>query len=443
MRCTLSVLCCVLSLACCCTASVAAAQDAAAHRIPELIVDVDVNDEAYERQRPLTEDDIKTLVTQLKQNGCQTLLVRCGFLGLLPYHTELSYPVHFDAEHARANYAPFLGDLNQFLASEAQWCARYAQALEQLNPPEVFIRHCHAQGMKVLVWLDIFDDGYPGFRSKFLDEHPQCQWVGRDGTTHFKGLMDYSWPEARAYRVAQAKELLDWGADGVHCSTSSHCRHLPNTHEPDFYGYSQPIVDAFQQAHGVDLRTATEFDKAAWHDLKGQAMVQLYRELAALCHSRGKELWIGLQIGHYTQFPVDPHFSTNVVARFTNHWKTLVDERIADAFIVGDYELMTQPDLPYWTAKPDIVRQNGEDLFSWAAREYQPYCRGKTKLYLFSEWLSNIEPQLRFIAEAARKYDFDGVDVHEAANLEFPSTANMALLKAMSESWQARTPAPQ
>lgn len=407
----------------------------------ELIVDVDVNDEVYQRPQPLTEDDIKTLVAQLKQNGCRTLLVRCGFLGLLPYHTQLSHPLQFDVEHAKANHQPFVGELQAYLAHGTNWCGRYAESLRKMNPPAVFIREGHAQGIKVLVWLDIFDDGYPGFRSKFLEEHPQCQWVGRDGKTYFKGLVDYSWPEARAFRVAQAKELLDLGADGVHCSMSSHCRHMTNTHEADYYGFSQPIVDAFKQKYGVDIRTAADFDKAAWHDLKGEAMVQLYRELATLCHSRGKELWVGLQIGKYSQFAVDPHFSTNVVARYTNHWKTLVDEHIADAINVGDYEIMSQPNAEYWAAKPDIVRQNGEDLFSWAAREYQPYCKGKTRLYLFSEWLSDLPGNTRFFADMTRKYAFDGVDVHEAANFE-TKPEDMAVLKAMSDRLRDKPPAP-
>lgn len=73
---------------------------------PELIVDVDVNDEVWLRDHKMTEGDINTLVTQLKRNGCQTLIVRCGCVGFLPYKTDLSYPVGFDAKHARANPAP-------------------------------------------------------------------------------------------------------------------------------------------------------------------------------------------------------------------------------------------------------------------------------------------------------------------------------------------------
>ncbi|MDD4019604.1 MAG: hypothetical protein PHV28_16875, partial [Kiritimatiellae bacterium] len=275
---------------------------------------------------------------------------------------------------------------------------------------------------KAIVWLDIFDDYFPGYKSKFLEEHPHCQWVGKDGKTHFKGLTDYAWPEARAFRVAQACELLDLGADGIHCSTSAHCRHLPNVKEADFYGYSEPVVTAFKAKYGVDIRTAKAFDKAAWHDLKGDMMVQLYRELAVLCHGRGRELWIGLQLGRHTQFSVDPHFSANVVARYSNHWRRLVDEKIVDAFVLGDYEIASSPEHEYWKTKADIQLRQGEDLFAWAAREYQAYCRGKTRLYLFSEWLphdpTGLAKRVRFWSDVTCTNRFDGIDVHEAWNFQ-------------------------
>ncbi|MHB0958035.1 MAG: glycoside hydrolase family 10 protein [Pirellulaceae bacterium] len=398
---------------------------------PELIVDVDINDEVWLRDHAMTETDVKALVANLKQNGCQTLIVRCGCLGLLPYRTDLSYPVGFDAQHARTNPAPaVIADMEAYIAERTIWNQRYAEVIRDINPPAAFIRAGHEQGMKVIAWIDIFDDSFPGYRSKFLDEHPHCQWVGKDGQTYFKGLMDYSWPEARAFRVAQARELLDLGADGIDCSTSAHCRHLPNTHEEDFYGYSQPIVNAFQAQYGVDIRTAEDFDKAAWHDLKGQSMVQLYRDLAQLCHDRGKQLWIGLQFGRYTQFAVDGYFSTNVVARYTNHWKILVDEGLADAFILGDYEPMGEPDIAYWTTKTDIRRREGEDLYAWAAREYQAYCRDKTRLYLWG-----------YAAPAmVVKYRFDGIDIHEAWDYE--SENGWMRLRSIADLFKGQIPSP-
>ena len=427
--------------------TIAATRAGAAEKaLPELIVDVDVNDEVWLRPHKMTEADVSDLVAKLKANGCQTLIVRCGCLGLLPYRTGLSYPAGFDAEHARANPAPgIVKDPDAYVLQRTTWMKRYAEVIRDFDPPTAYIRAGHKQGMKVIAWIDLFDDGFPGFRSKFLDEHPHCQWVGKDGKTYFKGLTDYSWPEARAFRLTQARELLDLGADGIHCSTSAHGRHLPNVQEEDFYGYSEPIKKAFQEKHGIDIRTARDFNKTAWHDLKGEAMVQLYRDLAKLCHGRGKELWIGLQLGRYTHFTADPHFSTNVVVRFTNHWKTLVDEGIADAFILGDYEIMSSPTHPYWRTKRDIQRKSGEDLFAWAAHEYQSYCKGKTRLFLFSEWLpgspSKLEARLRFWADATRKHGFDGIDVHEAWNFE-NNPAHVPLLGAMAERLQGKTQSP-
>ncbi len=390
----------------------------------ELVVDVDVNDEVWLREAPMTESNVDNLVAGFHARGCRKLIVRAGCLGLLPYRTQLTYPMGFDAEHARANPTPQVPDMEEYVTQRSAWNEKYARVIADFNPPEAFVKAGHKRGMKVIIWLDLFDDGFPGYRSKFLDENPHCQWTARDGKTYFQGVTSYAWPEARAFRVAQARELLACGADGIHCSTSSHCRHMPNVQEEDFYGFEQPIVEAYRSKYGVDIRTADDFDKEVWHDVKGQAMVQLYRELAELCHGQGKELWIGLQLGRYTQFSADPHFGTNVVMRFTNHWKTLVDEKIADVFVLGDYEAMSASSQAYWSAKKDIVLNPDEDLYAWAARTYQPYCRGKTKLFLFSEWLpgdvTELENRMTFFAERVRLNGFDGIDVHEAASFEWP-----------------------
>ncbi len=385
---------------------------------PEPVVDIDFNDEVYLRPEPMTEEQVVALVEQLHSHGCRTMLLRMGFLGLLPYRTSLSYPIHFDEADFRARPSFQTQD---YIPIARAWTERYAKVIAAFNPPEVFVREGHKRGMKVIMWLDIFDDGIPGYRSKFLDEHPQCHWTARDGKTYFPGLMSYAWPEARAFRVAQARELLDLGADGIHCSTSAHSRHLPNVHENDFYGFEQPIVDEYQRRYGVDLRTAQQFDHAAWDTIKGEAMNQLYRELARECHARGKELWIGLQLGEYTNLCADPYFGPHVVARYRNLWKALVDEGIADAFNLADYELPSSPEHEYWRAK-GIKLAPGQDLFGWAAQEYGAYCRGRTRLFLFVDWLTGdraaMDTTLQQFADRCLRYGFDGMDIHEAANLE-------------------------
>lgn len=402
---------------------------------PTLIVDIDFNDEVFIRPTPITESQVEELIDSLYKNGVDVLLVRMGYLGYLPYHTNLSYPVGFDEEHARKY--PFTRDsveMEGWIVQRKIWNERYREVLESFNPPEVFIREGHKRGMKVIMWIDIFDDEYSGHRSKFIDENQHCQWTAKDGKTYFNGLISYAWPEARAFRVAQVRELLDLGADGIHCSTSAHCRHLPNIQQDDFYGFEEPVVNEYFTKYGVNIRT-TEFDKKKWHEIKGEFMNHLYRELASECHKRGKEFWIGLQLGDYTTLSADPYFGTNVVARYKNNWKALVDEKAVDAFIVGDYELCSQKNLAYWTVK-NLTFTPSTDLFSWAASYYQPYCKGKVKLYLFGEWLKSCEKdidlQLEQWAQRVLKNGFDGVDIHEAANFENPNS-KMKLLRRLRE----------
>ena len=409
---------------------------------PELIVDIDFNDQVYIRPEPMTEAEVVKLVKDLHDAGTDTLLVRMGYLGLLPYRTELSYPMGFDEEHARKH--PYARNIDPkvfdaYIAKRKQVMANYREILKNYNPPEVFIREGHKLGMKVIIWIDIFDNYYSGYRSKFLEEHPHCQWTARDGKTYFEGLISYAWPESRAFCVAMAKEFLDLGADGIHCSTSCHVRHHPNVQQNDFYGYEQPVVDEYKKLYGVDIRTADDFDKEAWHKVKGGFMNQLYRELAAECHKRDKELWVSLQLGEHTNFASDPHFSANVVARYGNLWKEMVDEKIADAFIVGDYEICTAPpNHPYWKAKTLNPPPQG-DLFSWAAKQYQPYCKDKTKLYIFSEWMPHdpkaLDANMKRWAKRTLDNNFDGINVHEACNFE-PN--KMDILKSFHEQLQGK-----
>jgi hypothetical protein len=90
---------------------------------PELIVDIDFNDEVYIRPEVMTEGQVVDLVEQLYSHGCQTMLLRMGFLGLLPYRTKLSYPVHFDEADFRARPS---GQKEDYIPVAKAWTERYA-----------------------------------------------------------------------------------------------------------------------------------------------------------------------------------------------------------------------------------------------------------------------------------------------------------------------------
>ena len=103
----------IFSLSCCCAAWLWTAAGTAA--LPELAVDVDVNSEVWTREKPMTEADVDEMVGNFHAKGCHTLLVRAGCLGLLPYQTKLTYPMGFDADHARQIPLPWLATWNSTL----------------------------------------------------------------------------------------------------------------------------------------------------------------------------------------------------------------------------------------------------------------------------------------------------------------------------------------
>ena len=162
-----------------------------------VIVDVDFNDEIYLRPAPMRSEEIAGLVDAIADNGADTLVLRVGFLGILPYRTNLGYyPPFFDEEDARKNPpSQFLGSqekLDDWLETRKAWMSRYVDVLKDYNPPEVFIEHARRRNMEIFFWIDIFDDWYPGYLSKFLDENQHCQWTARDGKTYFRGLTSYA-----------------------------------------------------------------------------------------------------------------------------------------------------------------------------------------------------------------------------------------------------------
>jgi hypothetical protein len=404
----------------------------------DLIVHIDFFDEVFIRPEVMTRDDIYTLVGRLAASGTGTIILRTSPAGHFFSATSKAayFPWEFDVDDVRANQ-PY-GELNEqqtrdYVELRKKHIERINEVVLQLNPLELFVRASHEANIKIIAWVDIYDFWFPGYRSKILDTHPEYQWTAKDGKTLFRGLPSYAFSEMRTFIVDMAQELLAMGFDGIHCSTSAHCRHQPHVQCDDFYGFESPVVEEYEKRYGVNIRKSDTFDKEAWQKLKGEYVNQLYQQLADTCHAQWKELWVGLQLGRHTQFS-SPYFGDNAVARYYNDWKVLVDHKTVDAFVVGDYELLTSPGEPYWAKKG---LGNERNLYEWAAREYLDYCRNKTKVYLFGEWLpkdrEKCRQDLATKASQVNQFNFDGIIIHEAAEFEQFVPDGFHLLKEVSE----------
>lgn len=98
----------------------------------EIIIDIDVNDEVWERGirgQDLNREEARTLLTNLSDSGCTTVMIRVGCLGLLPYHTDLTYPMdHFDVDHARKWYVRSFMDQGKTLEEAVKQTEDYIAA---------------------------------------------------------------------------------------------------------------------------------------------------------------------------------------------------------------------------------------------------------------------------------------------------------------------------
>ena len=98
--------------------------------MPELIVDIDVNDDVWLRDRAMTAQDVRDLVKQLREQGTQTLIVRCGCLGLLPYRTDLSYPMGFDGDRKSTRL-----NSSHTVISSAVFCLQKKTKINRFHAP--------------------------------------------------------------------------------------------------------------------------------------------------------------------------------------------------------------------------------------------------------------------------------------------------------------------
>ena len=260
---------------------------------------------------------------------------------------------------------------------------KYYDALSEiearLDAAAAAVRHAHAHGLKVFMYLTIFDMGSPPtvryggkapfpWQSRFTASHPEYQVVDRAGTQYQYGVCEYAYPEVRQYKIRQIAQLFkEYDFDGVYICTRTHSE--PVRHA-DQFGYNKPIVDEFKKRHGVDILTE-EFDKEAWRRLRGEYLVQFYREL----RKRFPNKLIATAIPRGDR--VGPPYGNMHL-----DWQTIVKERLVDELIVGvisgkwlypNHQDKTDAEKGYLCSQEEKL--NIPPLDEAVAGEYGPACR--------------------------------------------------------------------
>lgn len=218
-----------------------------------------------------------------------------------------------------------------------EWLKTTKQAWEQ-RLLEVAVQAIHDQGMKVDMWITIFDEGCPehvlysdsdffSWQSNFTRENPQFLSADRSLTPNQRqyhwGVMEYAYPEVREYMLRVIRAFADpLDFDGVFLSVRSHS---PPAEHADQFGYNEPIVKEYQRRYGRNILQAS-FDLEKWRELRGEYLTQFLVEVKEHLKKKGQTLSIGVAQGDY----IGPPFGNMKL-----QWRRWISEGIIDSLVVG------------------------------------------------------------------------------------------------------------
>lgn len=334
----------------------------------QTILDVDYSDECLLGHGD--PDSIRRLFENAKEAGIDSILwapLACG---------RAHYP---------SNVAKRIGDPRHHPLSY-----RIGELQGKHDPLEVAVRLAREFDIELLFYFRLFDDYFPGLEEGFLDSRPDLWWQSRCGSFPFKGWPSYHQQEVRDYKMRLFRELLAYEPDGFVVEVSrSHSWYVTPHRGADFFGYEAPVAEEFERRHGVDIRAydyvrhltndegiysgtpytysveyegTREFDREAWHWLKGEAVDSFVRELRAAAPGKRMLMQGGL-------CPPHPHATVEgAIAKYYIDANKLAADGIIDGYSYSHnfkgFESVADIDgfyFPYF----DGVRQAGKPVGGW------------------------------------------------------------------------------
>ena len=303
--------------------------------------------EFYDEQR------IERLLARAAEEGIDRVLWRLSIVGKVAYHSNVR--TRFDWADPRRENAPMTA------------------VMERFDPLAVATELAHRYGLRIDAWITLIDEYYPNnLESDFVAQHPEYQFVSRDGKSYFRGTLCYAYPEVRAHRLAQLREIIDgYDVDGLFLSLVSHAGEPEPGGVPDSFGYNEPIVGEYQRRYGIDIREEP-FDFRRLYEIQGEGLTQFLRDARA---ELGTDVPIAMAVMRR------PLTLRNVYprAKMVVDWQTWAQEGLIDELVPFAGEDLLGPDRtdryglycidPAWVdGAPkyyEAVREAGVELSIW------------------------------------------------------------------------------
>lgn len=159
--------------------------------------------------------------------------------------------------------------------------------------------------------------------------------IARGKFTHMKGTPCEAYPEVRQRWLDTVQRLLAFGVDAVDIRIQNHSAMISDYAN---YGFNEPIVDAFRERHGVDIRSE-RFDPLDLMRVRGEFFMQFMREAASACHAEGRRF-----LAHFRHAFIEPKPSPDfgelgswIMPKILPDWRGMLD--LTDEVTIKDYNV--------------------------------------------------------------------------------------------------------
>lgn len=261
----------------------------------------------------------------------------------------------------------------------------------------------HDLGMKVFLYVALFDEGWPllpkkvravsyhnkmhcqhvSWQSGFSRNNPEFTLVDRTLKNCQWGVLCLAYPEVRQHFIRRFQRLRTAGDfDGLFVCLRSQSRPADYA---DQFGFNRPVRDEFLARYGRDI-WREDFDVAQWRDLLGEYLTVFLNELKASLKDSQTLLAVGAPRGYI----LGPPFGNASL-----QWETWVAKGIVDQLII-DQNSSQCPSMWHdlWPMHRGYgYQQNYLDGFKMNTLEedltavYQPvFQKQGAKLYLARQW---------------------------------------------------------
>ncbi len=336
----------------------------------QLIMEVDYYDHAMRGEGA---EELEPLFAKCAEVGVKNMLWSTIWGGRAEYHSKI-LPI-YKGEDRRS------------------FSATIANILKGFDPLAFAVKMGEKYGINIIGYMRLYDHYWPGLVDDFVDKLEGGWWESRCGFFKLRGFPCFSLPEVREHFLPIAEEIISYGVSGIMFGLGrTHVLYANPIRQPNFFGYNQPIADAYAERYGVDIRkfdyveyieakggpwethpytyaveykNPAEFDIIKWHYIKGEGPVEFIRELRKRV---GPKIHFAIESSvHQCPPPDGPVYDYPPLAP-TRHFfdlKAMAEEGLLDRwFISGNWRDKDYQSLIFPAYEP--VKNAGVKMTLWA-----------------------------------------------------------------------------